>query len=70
MTTEEMKLQVLKDMANMLAPVRKKVEVLDALDQDTTADGCMDLHDQLQTMWKELSGLEAVVVRSMKVTGE
>ena len=70
MSIEEMKLQVLTDMSIMLAHVRKKIEVLDALDQDTTSDGCMDLHDQLNTMWRELSDLEAVVGRSTKVTGE
>ena len=51
MTNNEMKQYTLGNMAGMLEQLRQKVNVLDALDRDTTTTGSYDLHDQLTSMF-------------------
>jgi len=67
MTNNEMKQYTLGNMAGMLEQLRQKVNVLDALDRDTTTTGSYDLHDQLTSMSQTLKEFEAVVQRAVKV---
>ncbi len=67
MTNNEMKKYTLGNMAGMLEQLRQKVNVLDALDRDTTTTGSYDLHDQLTSMSQTLKEFEAVVQRAVKV---
>ena len=67
MTNNEMKQYTLGNMAGMLEQLRQKVNVLDALDRDTTTTGSYDLHDQLTSMFQALDKFEAVVQRAVKV---
>ena len=67
MTNNEMKKYTLGNMAGMLEQIRRKVDVLDALDRDTTTTGSYDLHDQLTSMSQTLKEFEAVVQRAVKV---
>ena len=67
MTNNEMKQYTLGNMAGMLEQLRQKVNVLDALDRDTTTTGSYDLHDQLTSMFQTLDEFDAVVQRAVKV---
>jgi hypothetical protein len=67
MTNNDMKKTVLDNMAGMLKQLRQEMEVLDALDRDTTTSGAGDLHDQLHTMSKTMDAFDAVVTRSVAV---
>lgn len=65
MTNDEMKQYTLGNMAGMLEQLRQKVNVLNALDDDTTSSSAYDLHDQLTTMYKTLENFDAVVKRAV-----
>jgi len=67
MTNNEMKQYTLGNMAGMLEQLRQKVNVLDALDRDTTTTGSYDLHDQLTSMSQTLKEFEAVVQRAVLI---
>jgi len=67
MTNNEMKKYTLGNMAGMLEQMRRKVNVLDALDRDTTFSDSYDLTDQLSTMSQTLKEFEAVVQRAVNV---
>jgi beta-galactosidase beta subunit len=67
MTNDQMKKYTLGNMAGMLDQLRQKVDVLNALDNDSTASGAYDLHDQLTTMYKTLENFDAVVKRAVAV---
>jgi len=69
MKNSTMKAATLVDMVNLLNQFECKLALLDALDRDMTADGCMDLHDQVHTMTRSLSRLTDAVVRANKVNG-
>lgn len=69
MTNSNIKKYHLGYMAGMATQMREKIQVLEALDRDTTQTGSYDLTDQLVTMNKYLDGLEAVINRAVSVTG-
>ena len=69
MKNSTMKAATLVDMVNLLNQFECKLALLDALDRDVTADGCMDLHDQVASMTRSLSRLTDAVVRANKVNG-
>ena len=67
MTNDEMKQYTLGNMAGMLEQLRQKVNVLDALDRDTTTTGSYDLHDQLTSMILYLDMFDRAVMNAVKV---
>ena len=67
MTNDEMKQYTLGNMAGMLEQLRQKVNVLDALDRDTTTTGSYDLHDQLTSMILYLDMFDRAVMNGVKV---
>ena len=67
MTNDEMKKYTLGNMAGMLEQLRQKVNVLDALDRDTTTTGSYDLHDQLTSMILYLDMFDRAVMNAVKV---
>ena len=67
MKNNEMKKYTLGNMSGMLEQMRRKVDVLDALDRDTTTTGSYDLHDQLTSMSQTLKEFEAVVQRAVLI---
>ena len=67
MTNDEMKQYTLGNMAGMLEQLRQKVNVLDALDRDTTTTGSYDLHDQLTSMILYLYMFDRAVMNGVKV---
>ena len=67
MTNDEMKKYTLGNMAGLLDQLRQKVDILNALDNDSTASGSFDLHDQLTTMFKTLEAFDEVIKRSVFV---
>jgi len=69
MKNSTMKAATLVEMVNLLNQLECKLALLDALDRDTTADGCMDLHDQVHTMTHSLDRLTQAVVRANRVNG-
>ena len=69
MKNSTMKAATLVDMVNLLNQFECKLALLDALDRDMTADGCMDLHDQVASMTRSLSRLTDTVVRANRVNG-
>jgi len=69
MKNSTMKAATLVDMVNLLNQFECKLALLDALDRDVTADGCMDLHDQVASMTRSLSRLTDTVVRANRVNG-
>ena len=62
-----MKQYTLGNMAGMLEQLRQKVNVLDALDRDTTTTGSYDLHDQLTSMIQALDMFDRAVMNAVKV---
>jgi hypothetical protein len=67
MTNDKMKQYTLGNMAGMLEQLRQKVNVLDALDRDTTTTGSYDLHDQLTSMIQALDMFDRAVMNAVKV---
>jgi beta-galactosidase beta subunit len=67
MTNDEMKQYTLGNMAGMLEQLRQKVNVLNALDRDTTTSGSYDLHDQLTSMFQALDKFDTAVMNAVKV---
>jgi hypothetical protein len=64
-----MKARTLVDMVDLLNRMECKLALLNALDDDVTAEDCCDLHDQLTTMTHSLHRLTQAVVRANKVNG-
>ena len=62
-----MKKMVLGNMAGLLVNLRQKMEVMDALDRDSSTSGYMDLNDQMNTMSKTMDAFDAVVARAVAV---
>ena len=69
MSNRTMKAKTLADMVDLLNRMECKLALLNALDDDVTAEDCCDLHDQLTTMTHSLHRLTQAVVRANKVNG-
>jgi hypothetical protein len=67
MTNNEMKQYTLGNMAGILEQLRQKVNILNALDRDTTTSGSYDLHDQLTSMFQALDMFDRAVMNAVKV---
>ena len=67
MTNNDMKRFVLVDIVKVLDRLRQKIEVLDALDRDTSTSGAYDLHDQLTSMSNYLSSVSNTVVHAINI---
>jgi hypothetical protein len=63
----EMKLHTLNQLAHCLEIVGDKLNILDMLDADSSEDGCMDIHDQIATMYKNLNGIEGARMRATSI---
>jgi hypothetical protein len=66
MTNDEMKQYTLGNMAGMLEQLRQKVNILDALDRDTTTSGSCDLYDQLTSMFQALDTFDTAVKNAIR----
>lgn len=69
MSNRTHKAKTLTEMVNLMNMLECKLALLDALDRDVTAEDCMDLHDQLDTMTHSLDRLTKAVGRANKVNG-
>ena len=69
MSNRTMKAKTLVDMVQLLNQLECKLNLLDALDRDVTAEDCGDLHDQVTTMTRNLHNLTQAVVRANRVNG-
>ena len=69
MSNRTMKAKTLVDMVTLLNQLECKLNLLDALDRDVTAEDCADLHDQVTTMTRNLHNLTQAVVRANRVNG-
>jgi len=67
MNNDEMKKYTLENMAALLEQLRHKVNILNALDNDSTTSGAYDLQDQLTTMFQTLNAFDAVFNRAVFV---
>jgi beta-galactosidase beta subunit len=67
MTNDEMKQYTLGNMSGMLEQLRQKVNILNALDRDTTTSGSYDLHDQLTSMVQAMDKFDTAVMNGVKV---
>lgn len=63
----EMKLHTLNQLASALRVVGEKMNVLDMLDNDSSESGCMDIHEQIGTMYTNLYHLESAVKRAQAI---
>ena len=63
----EMKIHTLNQLASALRVVGDKMNILDMLDNDSSESGCMDIHDQIGTMYKNLNGIEGAVKRATSI---
>ena len=63
----EMKNHTLNQLANTLRVVGNQLVDLDMLDADSSEDSCMDIHDQIATMYKNLNGIEGAVKRAISI---
>ena len=62
-----MKLHTLNQLASTLRVVGDKMNILDMLDNDSSEDGCHDIHDQITTMYMFLNGIEGAVERAIAI---
>jgi hypothetical protein len=67
MVNNDMKKTVLANMNLTLRTLRQQMDVVDALDNDSSSSGFLDLHDQLHTMTKTMDAFDAVVARAALV---
>tara|TARA_R110000787_G_scaffold32506_7_gene86057 strand:+ start:11058 stop:11273 length:216 start_codon:yes stop_codon:yes gene_type:complete len=65
MTNNEMKIQVLTEMAMFVADFAQKFNVLQALDSDNTTSGAFDLHDQVTSISAKMGALDLAVSRAL-----
>ena len=63
----EMKIHTLNQLASALRVVGDKMNILEMLDNDSSEDGCMDIQDQIATMYKNLNGIEGAVKRAISI---
>jgi alkyl hydroperoxide reductase subunit AhpF len=69
MSNRTHKAKTMQDMLTLMNHLECKVTLLAALDDDVTAEDCMDLHDQLATMTHSLARLTGAVTRAQAVNG-
>ena len=69
MSNRTMKAKTLVEMVTLLNQFECKLNLLDALDSDVTAEDCMDVTDQVATMTHSLHRLTEAVVRANRVNG-
>ena len=69
MSNRTMKAKTLVDMVQLLNQLECKLNLLDALDRDVTAEDCMDVTDQVNSMTKALHNLTQAVVLANRVNG-
>ena len=69
MSNRTAKAKTLVEMVTLLNQLECKLNLLDALDRDVTAEDCMDVTDQVATMTKALHSLTQAVVRANRVNG-
>ncbi len=67
MTNDKMKQYTLGNMAVILEQLRQKVNILNALDRDTTTSSSYDLHDQLTSMIQAMDKFDTAVMNAVKV---
>ena len=70
MTNNEMKIQVLTEMALFVADFAQKFNVLQALDGDNTTSGAFDLQDQVTSISAKMGALDLAVSRAISVVPE
>ena len=69
MTNREMKAEVLNQLTTLCNQTLRKLETLDALDRDETADDVCDLMDQLNTLFGVQDKMAAALNRARAVNG-
>ena len=69
MSNRTAKAKTLVEMVDLLNRFECKLNLLDALDRDVTAEDCMDVTDQVTTMTRALHNLTQAVVRANRVNG-
>ena len=69
MTNREMKAEVLNQLNTLCNQTLRKLETLDALDRDETAEDVCDLMDQLNTLFGVQDKMAAALNRARAVNG-
>ena len=69
MTNREMKAEVLNQLNTLCNQTLRKLETLDALDRDETAEDVCDLMDQLNTLFGVHDKMAAALNRARVVNG-
>ena len=69
MTNREMKAEVLNQLNTLCNQTLRKLETLDALDRDETAEDVCDLMDQLNTLFGVQDKMAAALNRARVVNG-
>ena len=67
MNNNKLKTEMLREVELALEVVTSKMNILDALDRDSSCSGCCDLVDQLQTMIRSLDTLKRATQRATRV---
>ena len=67
MNNNKLKTEMLREVELALEVVSSKMNILDALDQDSSCSGCCDLLDQLTTMTSSLDALKKATQRATLV---
>lgn len=62
-----MKTQTLNEMLGIMKSMERKLDVLSALDRDTTTARAYELTDQLTTMFETSQKMEAVIHRALTI---
>ena len=66
MTNNDMKREVLGNITRILMELNHKINIIEALDNDSASSGFLDLLDQIHTMYKTVDAFEAVITRAME----
>ena len=67
MTNNEMKHQTLHQIIELVQRIDEKIKILTALDYDSSASGCLDLHDQLSALRIASADLDDAIERSLVI---
>jgi len=66
----KVKSETLMSMTSLVENLKLKLDILDAVDRDTTTSSAYDLTDQITTISSKIVALQECIVRAYSINGE
>ncbi|MGA1670600.1 MAG: hypothetical protein ACO39F_06900 [Candidatus Nanopelagicaceae bacterium] len=66
----KVKSETLMSMTSLVENLKRKLDILNAVDRDTTTSSAYDLTDQITTMTLEIIALQECIGRAYSINGE